>query len=446
MGVAALVEVVAEFAGELGGGELLRLVEAVGRDFPSVAPPFDDGVEVLELHRLRLGEVEVALGHVEAVEPGLGSWAGAVEEEDVGGDGGVGGEDAGGKADDGVEVEFGEEFLLDVDLGVVGAEEKAVGEDDGGAAAGLEAVHDDGHEEVGGLGAGEVGGEMALDVGLFAAAVGRIHEDDVEAVVVGVVEDVSKEGVGVEDLGDVEVVEEHVGDAEHVGELLLLDAVDGGAVFLAVLRRLDLRFELLEPARDEAAGAAGEVGHRLADLRGDHLRHEIGDGAGRVELACGARALKLLEDRLVDFAEGVALLVVGEVEVVDHVHDLAEEDAVLHVVVGVGEGGLHDGLADGRGGGDGQFLQRGEEGVVDEVEEPVAGHGGAGAVVGGPVRPAARLGDDGIVAVVVPFPVFLLGVVHLQEEHPRDLLDALGVAVDARVVAHDVAQTLHESG
>ena len=248
-----------------------------------------------------------------------------------------------------------------------------------------------------------------------------------------------------EHLRDVQVVQEHVRDAEHVGELLLLDAVDGVAVGLAVFRRLDLALQFLKPARDEAAGAAGEVRHLLADLGLDHLRHEVGDGAGRVELAGGARALQFLQDGLVDFPEGVAFLVVGKVEAVDHVHDLAEEDAVLHVVVGVREGRLHDGLADGRGGGDGQLLEGGEEGVVHELEQTVAGHGGAGAVVCRPVRPAAVLGDDGDVAVVVPFPVLFLRVVHFQEKHPCDLLDALGIAVDARVVAHDVAQPLYES-
>ena len=141
----------------------------------------------------------------------------------------------------------------------------------------------------------------------------------------------------------------------------------------------------------------------------------------------------------------MAFLVVGKVEVVDHVHDLAEEDAVLHVVVGVGEGRLHDCLLDRRRRGDRQLLERREERVVHEVEEPVAGHGGAGAVVNRPVRPTAVVGNDRDIAVVVPLPVLLLRVIDLQKEHPRDLLDALGITVDARVVAHDVAKPFYES-
>ena len=123
--------------------------------------------------------------------------------------------------------------------------------------------------------------------------------------------------------------------------------------------RLDLRIKLLEPARDEAAGSAGEVGHLLADPGPYHLSHEVRHGAGRVELAGGARALELLEDGLVDFAEGVAFRVVAEIQFVDEVDDLPEEDAVLHVVVRVGERRLDDGLADRRGGVHGEVFQRG---------------------------------------------------------------------------------------
>ena len=226
MRIAALVEIVAELFGKLRCRELLRLVEAVQRELLAVLPPFYDGIEVLQLHRLRLGEVLVALRHVEAVEPRLLCRLCAVEEENVRRNRSIGREHAPGHADHGVQVEFRKQLLLDAQLCVVGAEEEAVGQDHRRASVLLEAIHDDRHEEVGRLGACEVGGEMALDVRLLAAAVGRIHEYDVELVALGVVEDIAQEGVGVEHLRDVQVVEEHVRDAEHVGELLLLDAVD----------------------------------------------------------------------------------------------------------------------------------------------------------------------------------------------------------------------------
>lgn len=62
-----------------------------------------------------------------------------------------------------------------------------------------------------------------------------------------------------EHLRHVEAVQQQVGDAEHVGELLLLDAVDGIPVFLRVRRVLDLLLQLAQPACDEAARAAGKV-------------------------------------------------------------------------------------------------------------------------------------------------------------------------------------------
>ena len=332
---AALVEIIAELVRQLLGGERLRLVEAIRRERLAVVPPFDDGIEMLQFHRLRLGEMLVAVGHVHAVEPCLFCGAVVVEEEDVRRDGRVGGEDAAGHADDRVEVEFLQQLLLEIDFRVVGAEEEAVRQDDGGAAVLFETIHDDGHEKVRRFGTCEIGGEDVLDVRLFAAAVGGIHEHDVEAVVVGVVQDVLQQRVAVEDVGHVQIMEEHVRDAEHVGELLLLDAMDGIAEGRLVGGRLDLFLQFLQPTGEEAACAAGEIRHLLADLRADHLRHEFGHGSRRVEFAGGSRALQFLQNRLVDFAEGVALFVVAEIQFVDDVDDLPQKDAVLHIIVSV---------------------------------------------------------------------------------------------------------------
>lgn len=60
-----------------------------------------------------------------------------------------------------------------------------------------------------------------------------------------------------------------------------MDAVDGIPVFLCVRRVLDLLLQLAQPAGDEAARAAGKVRHLFADPRLNHLRHEVGHGAGR---------------------------------------------------------------------------------------------------------------------------------------------------------------------
>lgn len=239
---AAEVEVVAvldEFVDRIFTG----FVEAVFYDGLAVVPPCDGGGEVFQFHRLGLGEVFIAFGHVETVEPGFFGWAGAVKEEDVGGDGGVRRKDAVGQADDGVEVKFGEELLLDGNFGVIGAEKEAVGQDDGAAAVLLEAVHDEYHEEVGGFAAAQVGREVLLDAVFFIAAVRWIHKDDVEAVGVGVVEDVFLKAVAVGDAWVVDIMKQHVGGTQEKWQGFFLDAVDGIAVGVALFGGLDLRVE-----------------------------------------------------------------------------------------------------------------------------------------------------------------------------------------------------------
>ena len=82
--------------------------------------------------RLGLGVVLAAFGQRLLVVPDVLGRAGAVEEEQVRRDAGVGREDAVGQADDGVQVELLEQFLLDAGADAV-AEERAVGHDHGGA-------------------------------------------------------------------------------------------------------------------------------------------------------------------------------------------------------------------------------------------------------------------------------------------------------------------------
>jgi hypothetical protein len=120
-------------------------------------------------------------------------------------------------------------------------------------------------------------------------------------------------------------------------------------------------------------------------LRVDHVHHELGDGARRVELARVAGALQVLEDLFVEVVELVALALAVEVDRVELVDHLAQQLAALHVVVGVFEHAAHHIAARvahrvGR-----QVLERGEQLVVDEVLQLVAGHAFG---VGGPVAPA----------------------------------------------------------
>ena len=70
-----------------------------------------------------------------------------------------------------------------------------------------------------------------------------------------------------------------------------------------------------------------------------------------------------------------------------------------------------------------------------KVEQFVAGDALG---VGGPGAPLELLRDGRAVAVLHQLQLLVLVVDDLEEEHPAELGDALGVAIDADVLAHDV--------
>lgn len=192
---------------------------------------------------------------------------------------------------------------------------------------------------------------------------------------------------------------------------------------------------VLDGAGEEAARAAGRVHHLLLQLGIDHAHHELGDRARRVELARVASVLQIAQQLLVEVAELVALLGLVEVHaLLDLVDHLAQQLAGLHVVVGVFEHAAHH-----EGGGSiavlVQVLQLREQVVVDEVLQRITGHAFR---VGSPGAPAAAFGDGRAVVVVHQLPFQLAVIEDLEEQQPDQLADALGVAVDANVFAHDV--------
>ncbi len=103
------------------------------------------------------------------------------EEEQIGADAGVGGKDAIGQADDGVQIALGEEGLFDARLNAF-PKQCAVWQNESGAAAGLEDFHEQHKEEIGGLAGAELRGVVGLDAVLLHPAEGRIGDDDVHAL------------------------------------------------------------------------------------------------------------------------------------------------------------------------------------------------------------------------------------------------------------------------
>ena len=113
----------------------------------------------------------------------------------------------------------------------------------------------------------------------------------------------------------------------------------------------------------------------------------------------------------------MAFFVFGEVHgVINRVDHLAKQDAIFHVVVGVGECGLYDHLAQWCILGKFETRQRFKEVVVDEVQELITSKGVAVFCVWSPAMPAQSIGDDRFVRVVVEFPFLFLCVVYFQEE------------------------------
>ena len=196
----------------------------------------------------------------------------------------------------------------------------------------------------------------------------------------------------------VDVVDEEIRDAQEVRERLPFLSEDGGLELCTISGILDLCVEVVQGRDEESARTGREVAEPLTELRIEARDDEVRKGEGRVELASIARALEVFENALVDVAKGVPVFGVGEVYLVDDVHDLAEKDAVLLVLVEVGKHLADDCLAHGRLRRDDNSLERGEK-LVDEREELFACEGGADILAFGvlrvsPIAPAVLFGDD----------------------------------------------------
>ena len=160
------------------------------------------------------------------------------------------------------------------------------------------------------------GGKFDLDAVLLAPAEGRIGQHDVHAVGLRVADVGPRQRVVVAHEARVlDAVQQHVGDAEHVRKLLLLDRAQGGLHLRLVLGPLHVALaHVIDGAGEKAAGAAGGIEQDFAGLRVDAVRHEGGDGARRVVLAGVAGRLQVVENLLVDVAEVLAFGQVVEID------------------------------------------------------------------------------------------------------------------------------------
>ena len=236
--------------------------------------------------------------------------------------------------------------------------------------------------------------------------------------------------------GILNAVQKHVGDAEHVRQLLLLDGAQCLLHALLILNLFHIALaHVADGAGKESARAAGGVEENFAGPGIDAVHHERSDGAGRVILAGIAGALQVVEDLLIDVAEMLPLGEIIEVHLVDFVDDLPHELAGLHVVVGVLEHIAHNAAAVALLSGDGEFLELGKSWVLMNVSSssPVMPSGSAAQRA-----PTEVCRDGRAVALLHQLQLLVLVVDDFEEEHPAELRDALGIAIDAGVLAHDV--------
>lgn len=194
-------------------------------------------------------------------------------------------------------------------------------------------------------------------------------------------------------------------------------------------------FYVIECAGEEAAGAAGWVHNRLAELRIDAIDHKAGDGARGIKLTGITRRLQIFEDLFVNIAEKVAFAGAGEVNFVELVDHLTQQGAVFHVVIGIAER-----LPDHKAArvfidGGGEVFQRREQVIVDEFQQGITGNAFG---VCRPGAPQVALWDRVLIAILLQFQRLFLGVKDFQKQQPGELAEALRIAVHASVFAHNV--------
>ena len=170
----------------------------------------------------------------------------------------------------------------------------AIRQNQAGAAAGLEDLHQQHEEQVGGLAGAEFGREIGFNAVFLHAAEGRISDDDIHAFLGAPVAQRSGERVAVADVGrDINAMQQQIGHAQHVRQVLFLDAGKTVLDDALVIGGLGLLAQMLDGARQEAAGAAGGIEDGFAKARIDLLDDELGDGARCVKLTGIAGGLEI---------------------------------------------------------------------------------------------------------------------------------------------------------
>ena len=146
-----------------------------------------------------------------------------------------------------MQIELSQQFLLDSQLGIISTKEETIWQNHCSASILCQAILNHHHKEVSRFARSEVGWEVALHIVLLVTTVWRIHQDDIKLIVIGIVQHILRERVAMKDLGRIDIMQQHIRDAKHIGELLLLDAIDGVGKSLTILSGVHLLIKGFEP-------------------------------------------------------------------------------------------------------------------------------------------------------------------------------------------------------
>ena len=260
------------------------------------------------------------------------------------------------------------------------------------------------------------------------------------------------------DIRNFNIMQQHIGYAQQIGKRLFLNAVNAVVKLLLSGGVRYLLGELSQPRSDKSAGATGEVCHFFAQLRLYHQCHKLGDCSRRIKLTGRTGRLQLPQNLLIDKTESMAFLHIVKLNLVNDINDLTKINAVLHIVVGVLEGGLDNGFLNWSIGCHLDTLienritifhiiafQHREQNVVDEVQQFVPSHSMTIAIGFRPISPSQFFRNDGFVGVLVQLPIIFFCIIDFQKEHPYHLLNSLGVAVDTCVHTHYISNSFDKT-
>ena len=167
------------------------------------------------------------------------------------------------------------------------AKQRAVGQHHRSASAWLQQTDDEGQEQVCGFLGPKMLRKVALNAVLLLAAKGRVGQHDVHPVLPLPTDIGPGQGVVVAHEARVlNVVQQHIGHAQHMRQLFLLHHTQGGLQGRLILGSLDIALaHVAQSAGQKSARTAGRVEQGFAGARVDEIDHERRSRRG----ACSTR-------------------------------------------------------------------------------------------------------------------------------------------------------------